>query len=123
MKLKIEGVKDLERKLAQMSKIMTDDVIDKGLKMASEPMRMSASSKAPKRTGFLSQNIVSEINKKEKSTIDIGPSKAAWYGRLLEFGTTKMRARPFLRPAFDAHKRTSQKIFAEYVKSLIEAVK
>lgn len=29
----------------------------------------------------------------------------AFYGRFVEFGTSKMPARPFLRPAFDAAKR------------------
>ena len=31
-------------------------------------------------------------------------SKDAWYWRFVEFGTVKMSARPFLRPAFDMKK-------------------
>lgn len=31
-------------------------------------------------------------------------SKDAFYGRFLEFGTSKMAAQPFLRPAFEAKK-------------------
>ncbi len=31
-------------------------------------------------------------------------SQDAWYWRFVEFGTRKMRARPFLRPAFDLRK-------------------
>lgn len=31
-------------------------------------------------------------------------SKEAFYGRFLEFGTSKMAAKPFLRPAFEAKK-------------------
>lgn len=29
----------------------------------------------------------------------------AWYGRLVEFGTEKMRAQPFMRPAFEGGKQ------------------
>jgi HK97 gp10 family phage protein len=32
-------------------------------------------------------------------------SKEAFYGRFIEFGTSKMSARPFLRPAYEAKRR------------------
>ncbi|WP_213778877.1 HK97-gp10 family putative phage morphogenesis protein [Caballeronia sp. dw_276] len=32
-------------------------------------------------------------------------SKEAFYGRFLEFGTSKMEAKPFLRPGYDAKKQ------------------
>lgn len=38
-----------------------------------------------------------------KSTYRVSWNKShAFYGRFLEFGTSKMAARPFLRPAYDA---------------------
>jgi hypothetical protein len=43
--------------------------------------------RAPRRTG----NLV-DFNKK------------AWYARLIEFGTSKMAAEPFIRPAYEAKK-------------------
>lgn len=38
------------------------------------------------------------------ATYLVGFNKKAWYARLLEFGTSKMAARPFIRPSFEAKK-------------------
>lgn len=46
------------------------------------------------------------------------------YARFLEFGTSKMRARPFLTTAFEANKAQMPELFAkEMAKSIDEAVK
>lgn len=46
--------------------------------------------------------------------------KKAWYGRLLENGTSNMKARPFLRPSYDAKReeaiRAVNKRLGEVVK-------
>ena len=48
-------------------------------------------------------------NRCERSALHLeGPgnlSQDAWYWRFVEFGTVKMPARPFLRPAFEGKKR------------------
>jgi HK97 gp10 family phage protein len=36
-----------------------------------------------------------------QAAVAIGPSRKGFYGLYLEYGTVKMSARPFLRPAFD----------------------
>lgn len=36
-----------------------------------------------------------------QAAVAVGPSRQVFYGRYLEFGTVKMSAKPFLRPAFD----------------------
>lgn len=47
------------------------------------------------------------------------PGGDTWYWRLLEFGTRKMRARPFMRPAFDNHQAS---VLSSIVASLQRAV-
>ncbi len=48
----------------------------------------------------------------------------AYYWRFLEFGTSKMRARPFLRPAFDNNKGAINSTFIETLsKGIDDAVK
>jgi len=36
-----------------------------------------------------------------QAAVAVGPSRKGFYGLYLEYGTVKMSARPFLRPAFD----------------------
>lgn len=49
-------------------------------------------------------------------------SKEAFYGRFVEFGTSKMAANPFLRPAFEAKKKdaviAAQAVFDVKVKEM-----
>ena len=39
----------------------------------------------------------------------------AFYGRFVEFGTVKMAARPFMRPAFDTKKQAASQAFGTYL--------
>ena len=39
----------------------------------------------------------------DSAGVEIGPTKEFFYGYFWEFGTVKLPARPFVRPAFDAH--------------------
>ena len=47
-------------------------------------------------------------------------SQDAWYWRFLEFGTRKMRARPFLRPALEAKRREAVQAMKERLAERIE---
>jgi HK97 gp10 family phage protein len=42
-------------------------------------------------------------------------SQDAYYWRWVEFGTVKMAARPFMRPAFEAQKTAAVQAIAEYL--------
>ena len=47
-------------------------------------------------------------------------SQDAWYWRFVEFGTRKMRARPFLRPALEAKRREAVQAMKDRLSELIE---
>lgn len=49
-------------------------------------------------TGNLVESITVEVTKDE---ITVGPDKSGFYGFFLEYGTSKMSARPWFRPAVD----------------------
>ena len=47
-------------------------------------------------------------------------SQDAWYWRFVEFGTVKMAARPFLRPAFERKKRAAVQAIQDRLAQRIE---
>ncbi len=47
-------------------------------------------------------------------------SQDAWYWRIVEFGTRKMRARPFLRPALEAKRREAGQAMKDRLSERIE---
>ena len=47
-------------------------------------------------------------------------SQDAWYWRFVEFGTVKMAARPFLRPAFEGKKRAAVQAIQDRLAQRIE---
>ena len=47
-------------------------------------------------------------------------SQDAWYWRFVEFGTRKMRARPFLRPALEAKRREAGQAMTDRLSERIE---
>lgn len=55
--------------------------------------------------GFLSRNLRRKTLKTQdtgRAIVLIGPLSEAFYAKFLEAGTTKMSARPFMEPMFDA---------------------
>lgn len=93
-------------------------------------LRDEAITRAPSRSGILRDNIIikrleEEANGNESQTYIVTPrSKPAFYWRFLEFGTVKMPARPFMRPAFDARREDALNKMREVLKvKLKEALK
>ncbi len=78
--------------------------------------------------GNLRQNIVRRRLKGKKyasvpdgeAYVGVSWQGDAYYGRFLEFGTAKMAARPFLRPAFDARSGEALGIFTDKLRENIE---
>ncbi|WP_423192980.1 HK97-gp10 family putative phage morphogenesis protein [Cupriavidus sp. H18C2] len=77
--------------------------------------------------GFLRDNILIAYDKERsadglRATYLVTWSKEAFYGRFLEHGTSKMAAKPFLRPGYEARKRDAvkavQSVIHEKVKEL-----
>lgn len=60
--------------------------------------------------GFLRRNIIIAYDKENSvpgriASYIVTWSREAFYGRFLEFGTSRMAAQPFLRPAFEAKRK------------------
>jgi HK97 gp10 family phage protein len=55
-----------------------------------------------------------------QAAVAIGPSKDAFWGGFLEFGTVKMAAKPFMRPAFDYGADRALSLIREGLWALLE---
>jgi len=61
-----------------------------------------AKSVVPVRTGFLQSTIYHQV---DESTLAMDFGATADYAGYIEFGTRRMAAQPFIRPAFDANQQ------------------
>jgi HK97 gp10 family phage protein len=114
MSLQLHGMQELLRQLEQVGS-EAERIKKDALLAGAEVVQQAASEKAPRDTGKLAENIViSDI--KEDGTVDIGPDRDRFYGLFLEFGTSKMAARPFLQPAFEENKEQVQQKMADVIR-------
>jgi HK97 gp10 family phage protein len=108
------GGKELEQALLQLPKATAKGVLRRTLLKAAQPIEAQAAALAPRDTGKLQESIVVSTRLKKSQRrgprftgveVFIGASssgnKKGYHAHLVEFGTSKMAARPFMRPAFD----------------------
>lgn len=132
--VKVEGLADLEKRLQTLSLDMQNKIARAATAAGATVIKKAAILKAPRDTGNLAKNIIAkrlptgeaEYTSEHIVTVRKGKRTAkqkatgvrdAFYGQFVEYGTVKMAARPFLRPAFDSTK--TQAVGA--MKSRIEA--
>ena len=131
---KIEGGADLSRRLLELNdklqkKILRSAVVA-GAQVVKKRAKQIARSKGIEDTGALIRNIAGKVEKQrspEYVQINIGvrhgkPNPKAkrqddpFYWHMHEFGTSKMAARPFIRPAFEETKEEALGAMVERVK-------
>lgn len=101
--VRIEGLKELERKLSRMVPAVGGAhllaAVDKGASVLEEGMR----SLAPRLTGKGAVMITSDTLKstRTRAEMGVGPGKAAFYLTFQETGTVDHPAQPFMRPALE----------------------
>lgn len=114
--VKMDGLAELQKELARFAQTKREQVENKSLTEAGEYLRLKIQGMTRVRTGALKAAIVKGevINGK----IQIGPSQQgpAFRAHFLEFGTSKMPAQPFMRPAFEVSKSTIERIMAEEIR-------
>lgn len=114
--VQIEGAEELEAKLKAMgAEINTGAVLEEAMMDGAEIVRGAVQSSAPVRSGQLSGSIEVSKQGREKHSVRIGPTGAGFYGRFLEYGTSKMSARPFVRPAFDGVRVQAEAAISEAI--------
>jgi len=106
--MEITGLKELADKLRSMGPELNKKALRAGVSAAARIVRDDARARNPDATGKTEKAIISKYVKKEsdnfKQTYIVAVHKRAWYWRFVEFGTVKLAARPFMRPAFESNK-------------------
>ena len=72
------------------------------MKLTTGQVQAIAKQVAPKRTGYMANNISVESVKKTATSVTGTVNAEADYSSFVEFGTYKMSAQPFIRPAVSA---------------------
>ncbi len=136
-KIKVKGFKELDRVLADLPLAVSRRIISDALKKAAQPVLDSARAKVPVGSGTYrgrprphlrdSLDVQPTLSRRQRSKrtvqgdveLFIGPKvgigQGGRHGHLVEFGTYKMAARPFLRPAWDENKNKVLDIFSKEI--------
>ena len=145
--IEVKGLRELGEALKNFGPVLAKKYLRRATYEAAKVIEADAESRAPVRTGTLKSKIAIFRRKSDENSamyaVGVRPVKLsrkvkkvlrilrkangtrtsidgdAFYWRFLEFGTAKMAARPFLRPAFEAQKAAAIDAFA---KSLADGV-
>ena len=125
----VEGLKDLERRLALLSADMGGKIARGATSAGARVIQKDAKRRAPRLTGKGAESIVV---KREKNTQLAAEYAVGWkkprkkgdpdsfYMKFLEFGTVKMAAKPHIRPAFDSQKGAAVDKIAQVLKKRLD---
>ena len=142
--LRIEGEKRFRRMMKNLPKVLKKELVKEFNKAASDMVKDIRASiekssgsykEGPKGhwssppgtppnsiTGALARS-VKVVQRAKQSNIQIVVDVDAFYGAWLEFGTTKMAPRPFMRPAFRKHSPKLTKRGRKIIKRLPKLVR
>jgi len=148
--LRIEGLKELQYALNQLPKEIQARPLRSAVSAAAKVIADDVKTQVPVETGTLKSAVYRYRSRRNSTTgretffVGIRQGKAkyantarnrragrvgktyktqgeAFYWRFLEFGTKKMQARPFLRPAFEANKQKAVEVMKERLSKAIQA--
>lgn len=137
-KIQVQGLKELQVAMRDLPRKLQRSTIQKALRAAALPMRDDARSRVPVNTGAVRRQIVVQrsrlftgkngifgvvlrvraINKRMRAKGVADP----FYWKFLEFGTSKMPAQPFMRPAFEGNKQRALDVLTSSIRTGIEAI-
>jgi HK97 gp10 family phage protein len=136
VKMSLTGGAELARALNAVALTVRRRALHEALRVAAEPMRQRMSDLAPRRPPHpdLADHIITspavKIGRIEggrgrareatEAAIAVGPRKDFFYGIFLEYGTVKMSAQPFMRPAFDSTRDEALTILKDELWALME---
>lgn len=119
--VQIEGWEELEAKLKSIaSHINTGEVLEEAMMEGAEVVKAAIEANAPRRTHQLAGSITISKQGRQAHSLRIGPSGQGFYGRFLEYGTSRMGARPFVRPGFDSSRGEAEALIGKRIWAKVE---
>nr|WP_269144114.1 HK97-gp10 family putative phage morphogenesis protein [Clostridium guangxiense] len=119
--IELTGVDEILNRLQQMGENV-GRLENKALKNAAGPVLEDAKANVPIRTGKLKEGLkIGKIKNKDGVKyilvgVDRGDNSEIFYGKFIEFGTSKRAAHPFLQPAYEKNKNRIKEIIAATLK-------
>jgi HK97 gp10 family phage protein len=125
---RVEGLKECEEALKALPFATSKNVLRRALKVAAEPVASDAQQRVAKLTGQLGRSITvgtklgSKRQRKEASKTREGVEVYVGAGPLphahiVEFGSSRQAADPFLRPAVDANGKQIMETFRDELRA------
>lgn len=118
---------DLLKALKQFPQNIQKNVLTGAVRAGTKPIVDEAKSNVPKDTRNLEKSIgVVKRREKDKSKVrfSVTPRRGGkfdgFYAHMIEFGTSKMPAQPFMRPAFESQDKQSIEAAKEYMAKRID---
>lgn len=122
--VKVDGLRELGERMKGLKEDVNNRIARAATAAGAVVIRNAAQQKVPVDTGNLKKNIiVKRLPKGESSLtsehiVTVRQGKLtkkqkdkglqdAYYGKFVEYGTAKMPARPYMRPAFDQNKENA----------------
>ncbi|HCO90504.1 MAG TPA: hypothetical protein DIT40_05980 [Alphaproteobacteria bacterium] len=112
MKVKVEGLRDVERALKQLPRATAKASARRILKEAGEPIARAGAANAPQQHGDLAESygVGTKLTKRQRKVsrresdveVYVGPNDPG--AVQTEFGNDHQSAQPHLRPAWDGHR-------------------
>lgn len=126
IEFKFENEKLLDS-LKQFPKNIQKNILVGAVRAGAKPLVEAAKDYAPVDKGILKKSIgVNRKKTKDKNQVwfAVSPRKGGkydgFYGHMVEFGTSKMAAQPFLRPAFESQDNVSIDAATKYMADRID---
>jgi HK97 gp10 family phage protein len=103
----VRGVEELSRKLTGMAQKASGSQLAAALRAGGLVIEVPAKIKAPVLTGNLRRSIHTETAVSGSNEAEARVGTNVEYAPHVEFGTSKQRAQPHLRPAYDENKNAA----------------
>jgi HK97 gp10 family phage protein len=122
--VEITGLQDILDELKKKSENISK-LENEALKNAAQIVQENAKQKAPvsktKKEHMRDHIVISKISTVNGvKYIKVGVEKDFYYAKFVEFGTTKMKARPFMQPAYEENVEKIQQTMIETLRKGLE---